>query len=152
MAWSAISATDVEEALSGPELAAVRTRAGASDGSDDDKLAGIIAKVTDQVRGYIEACPKNRVGAAGTLPERVHLHAIALIRVALLNRLNLNVSEARMEEYKEARRYFERVSECKVSIEQPDGGDVVTEANSSEIETINKPTSQASRAKLNGLY
>ena len=62
------------------------------------------------------------------------------------------VSEGRTQEYNDARRCFERVSECKFTIEQPDSGDVVTEANTPEIETINTPTAGRTRTKLDGLY
>jgi hypothetical protein len=42
MAWSAITADDLETVLTGPELEAYRRKAGASDGSDDDKLQEIV--------------------------------------------------------------------------------------------------------------
>lgn len=152
MAWSAITASDIEAALSGPELAAYRTKAGASDGSDEDKLASIIAQVTDEIRAHIEDCPENRLGAAGTLPERVHHHAVAIIRYRLMNRLGLGISEGRTQEYRDARTFLERVSECKVKIELPDSGDIVTEANTPKIAVVEKITQQAKRENLSGLY
>ena len=60
--------------------------------------------------------------AAGlTLPERCHLSALHLIRAELLTRLDLEVSEARAKAAANALRFFERVSDGKVQIEQPEG-------------------------------
>ena len=152
MAWQALVAADVEAALSGPELEAYRRKAGDSYGDDDDKLAAIIAQVTDEIRSHVEDCPENQLGAAGTLPERLHYHAVAIVRYRLMNRLGLRVSEDRKQEYLDARRYLERVSECKVKIELPESADVVSEANTAGVEVITEQTTQASRTKLGGLF
>ena len=152
MSWSAITGSDVESALSGPELEAYRRVAGTSAGANDDKLAAVIAQVTDEIRSHIEDCPENRLGAAGMLPERCHFHAVVMVRQRLMNRLGLKINESRETEHKNALRFFERVSECKVKIESPDAGDVVTEAPLPQIETITGNVAQASREKLKGLY
>lgn len=152
MAWIAITESDVEETLLGPELERVRQAAGAEDGSDDDKLPGIIAKVTNELRGHIESCPQNRVGAAGTLPERCHRHALAIIRHSLLTRLKMAVGDDRAREYKSAEAFFIRVSECKVKMEQPDDGDVVSEANTPTVDVVQQTTQEMGKTSLKGLF
>ena len=152
MAWRAITQADVETVLVGPELDAIRSAAGAADGSEDDKLSAIIATVTDECRAHIEDCPTNRLGAAGTLPERVIHHALAIIRTRLLSRLNMEQGETRANEHKEAVAFFQRVGECKVKIEQPDAEDIVEEANTPAMETVVSTTQQMTRDSLGGLF
>jgi len=152
MSWTALTSGDIESALSGPELEAYRRKAGAADGRDDDKLASTIAQVTDEIRSHIEDCPENKIGAAGTLPERVHFHAVVMVRNRLMNRLGIKISDGRVTEYRDAVRFFERVSECKVKIERPDTADIVEESNTPEIEAVTTQTVQSSRTKLSGLY
>lgn len=153
MAWRAIIADDLETVLLGPELEAIRRVAGASDGSDDDKLGAVIATVTDECRAAIEDCPENRLGAAGTLPERVIHHALAIIRHRLLTRVKMASSEERTQEYRDARRFFERVSNCEVKIELPDDEDVVQEANTPEIDVVlETENQQMGKSNLQGLF
>lgn len=152
MAWVAITSGMVETVLSGPELEAVRRVAGDAAGNDDDKLATVIGTVTDECRAKIEDCGENRLGAAGTLPERVHHHALAIIRQRLLTRLDLGVSEGRAAEYREALRFFDRVSECKVKIEAPDDEEVVTEAARPTVSVLNSGPTGMKRENIQGLF
>ena len=64
MAWFSITEDDVQAALSGPELAAYRQKAGTASGGDDDKLQTVIDQVTNMIRAHIEDCPENRLGMA----------------------------------------------------------------------------------------
>lgn len=152
MAWRTITEADVETVLAGPELEAIRSAAGASDGTDDDKLADIIATVVDECRAHIEDCGENRLGPAGTLPERVIHHALAIIRTRLCSRLNIDLGDTRQSEHREAVAFFERVGSCKVKIEQPDSADVVAESNTPSMETVVSTTQQMGKANLGGLF
>lgn len=152
MSWLAITYLDVEGSLSGPELQAYRRVAGNAAGENDDKLALTIKQVTDEFRGHIEDCAENKLGADGTLPERVHSHAVAIIRFHLLNRLGLTVSSGREKAYDVAVNFQHRVSACKVKIERPDAEDIVEESTTPEIETISGTETQSSRTQLGGLY
>lgn len=150
--WRAITETDVETVLAGPELEAIRSAAGAADGDDADMLPAIIATVTDEVRAHIEDCAENRLGAAGTVPERVIHHALAIIRNRLLSRLGMEAGESRNVEYRDAVAFFRRVSECQVKIEQPDDADVVSEANTPTVDVVTSTTQQMGKANLKGLF
>jgi len=150
--WLPITYTHVEAALSGPELQAYRRVAGDANGEDDDKLAEVIKQVTNEIRSHIEDCAENRLGADGTLPERLHYHAVAIIRNRLMNRLGMTISEGRKTEYEDAVKYLHRVSECKVKIERPDAEDIVEESSLPEIEIISGAPSESTREKLGGLY
>lgn len=152
MAWREITDADVEGVLAGPELEAYRQRAGDSDGNDDDKLDLLIASVTDECRAYIEDCNENRLGAANTLPERCIGPALAVLRYKLMTRLGMGVNESRTQEYRDARKFFESVAACKLKIEQPDSGDVVSEANVPDLEVIDEAPQQMTRNQLGGLF
>lgn len=152
MAWLPITYLHVEAALSGPELQAYRRVAGNAAGEDDDKLAEVIKQVTNEARSHIEDCAENKLGADGTLPERLHYHAVAIIRNRLMNRLGMAISKGREDEFDAAMKYLHRVSECKVKIERPDAEDIVEEATIPEIETVSGAETQSSRDQLGGLY
>jgi hypothetical protein len=100
----------------------------------------------------IEACAANRLGAAGTLPERVHRKALVMMMAAILGRVGSRLSDSRQREVESAERFFIRVAECKFKIEQPDTGDVVDEGNTPEAEVITSQDAEATREQLGGLY
>lgn len=152
MAWRAITEADVETVLLGPELDSFRSIAGAADGTDDDKLAEIIATVTDECRAHIEDCATNKLGPAGTLPERVIHHALAIIRTRLLSRINAEETEVRAREYKDAVAFFHRVSECKAKIEKPEPDEIVEESNTPSMETVISSEPKMGKAQLGGLF
>jgi hypothetical protein len=152
MAWRAITEADVETVLLGPELESFRSVAGAADGTADDKLAEIIATVTDECRAHIEDCATNKLGPAGTLPERVIHHALAIIRTRLLSRINLEQGETRAGEHKEAVAFFLRVADCKVKIEKPDPAEIVEEANTPSMETVTRSDPKMSKEQLGRLF
>lgn len=152
MAWEAITSTDVETVLNGPELEAVRRVAGDAAGDDEDKLAAVIATVTNECRAFIEDCAENRLGAAGTLPERTHHAALAIIRYRLLTRLDIPVSDARTSEWREALRFFEKVGRCEVKVEAPEDADVVSEAPASTMTVIQSGPSQMTKDNIKGLF
>lgn len=138
--------------MAGPELDAVRRAAGGSDGEDADMLPATIATVTDEVRAHIEDCPENRLGPAGTVPERAIHHALAIVRHRLLGRLNMDAGETRNAEYRDAVAFFRRVSECRVKIELPNPEDVVVEGNIPSTEVVTETPAQMGRTNLGGLF
>lgn len=147
MAWRTITADDVRGALSAPELAAYNT---AAIGSGQDPLADITGTAVHEARAHIADCAANTLPTGNTVPDRVVHHLLAIIRFRMLTRLDLDVSDARKMEYNEAKKFFIRVAECKVSIEQPDGG-AIEESSAPQTETLVSPTRIATRDKLSGL-
>jgi hypothetical protein len=109
-----------------------------------------IVLVTNHCRGYIADNQENRLAEGVTLPERVHLSALHLIRVELLTRLDIEVSKDRAKAGSDATRFFERVADGKVKIEQPTGATDESGSNQ-KIKVLSNHERQATREKLSGL-
>lgn len=116
--WRELTEDDVLAVLSEPEKAAYES---AVPGDGQDVLTDIFTSVTNHCRGYIADNTQNRLAEGLTLPERAIRPAMHIVRKDLLTRLDLDVSEDRRKDASEALRFFERVAEGKVSIEQPTG-------------------------------
>jgi phage gp36-like protein len=145
--WRELTEDDVLGVLSAPEVNAYKIAAA---GVGQDVLSDILTSVVNHCRGYIADNPANRLAEGVTLPERTHRPALHIVRFDLLTRLNLNVSDDRRSANREAIRFFERVAEGKVQIEQPtgatdDSGPVQT------ITVISTHERQATRENLSGL-
>ena len=115
-----------------------------------DVMAQAISLVVDQCRGYIADSPANQLAAGNTLPKRCHLAALHLIRVELLTRLDVEVSRDRDTARREALRFFERVADGKVSLEQPEGT-VEASGVSQMLTLLSNHERQATRQNLSGL-
>jgi len=116
--WRELTGTDVLGVLNEPEKLAYERVAAAG---TQDVMLDVLTTVVNQCRGYIGDNKANKLAAGVTLPERTHLSALHLIRVELLTRLDLEVSDARAKAAANALRFFERVSDGRVQIEQPEG-------------------------------
>ena len=147
MSWSALTTANVKTRLTGAELAAMQTAALSA--GQTDPLPDIITQVTDEVRGYVAANRKNTLGAAGTLPSKLHGAALAMIRYRLATRLPVKslLTEDRVKENEAAIRLMEQVAAGKFSIEDPTSGD----RSGVSIEQASTPTRIATRTKLAGL-
>ena len=116
--WRTLTTDDVLAAMNAPETAAYESAAIAP---GQDVLAEITAQVVQECRAHIADCDRNSLAPGETLPERVIYHAVALIRFRMLTRLDLEISEDRRREQRDAVEFFRRVSECKAAIEPGDG-------------------------------
>lgn len=145
--WRELTEADVFGVLSEPEAAAYQS---AATGTGQDVLADILGQVVNHCRGYIADNTQNALAEGLTLPERCLRPALHLIRKDLLTRLDLEVSEDRRKDAAEALRFFERVADGKVSIEQPTGAT----DNSGPVQTITLLSDnerQSTRQTLSGL-
>lgn len=145
--WREITESDVLGVLNALEAAAYQSAAA---GAGQDVLSDVIGQVVNHCRGYIADNRENKLAEGLTLPERCLRPALHLIRKDLLTRLDLDLSEDRRKDASEAIRFFERVGEGKISVEQPTGA---TDDSGSvqQIETISTNERQATREKLSGL-
>lgn len=116
--WRAITAADIRGVLSAAEFAAYQAAA-ISDGQDP--AADAIAAVTGMARGYIAAHGQNTLEAGESLPERCILPACHIIRVELLTRLDLDVSQARADAKRDAIQFFRDAAAGLVAVEDPAG-------------------------------
>lgn len=146
--WTAITPQDVRFSLSRFEREAYQTLA-----TDDDEqvIAEAIAAVVPGLQGYIADNPQNSIPQDITLlPERVHKAAVHLIRVELLTRLDLEVSEDRRKAADEALRLFIRIADGKSHVEQPQGA-TAPGSPTQTIDVINSKRRLATRENLKGL-
>ncbi len=121
MAWRSITEADVLTRLSGPELETFRSAALADDQADP--VADAIRYVVDFARGHIAACSNNRLGASGTVPEKLVGACLDLIAIEIMKRAGgvvIDPQDARSSAAREARRVLERVADCKFAVELPD--------------------------------
>ena len=145
--WRELTEADVLGVLNAYETAAYKAAAIAP---AQNPLNDAIKVVVNQCRGYIGDNQANRLAEGLTLPERVHLSALHIIRTELLTRLDIEVSKDRDSARKDAIRFFERVSDGRVAIEQPTGT-VDTSGVSQTIEVLSSNDRQATRENLAGL-
>ena len=133
--------------LNASETAAYQS---AAVGDDQNVLQDAITAVVNQCRGYIADNASNALAVGLTLPERVHLSALHIIRVEMLTRLDMEVSRDRLSAKQDAIRFFERVADGRVAIEAPDGA-TEDSGTTPKMETLNSRPRIADRAKLSGL-
>lgn len=145
--WRELIEADVLGVLSEPEAAAYQT---AAIGSGQDVLADVLGQVVNHCRGYIADNAENALAVGLTLPERCLRPALHLVRKDLLTRLDLEVSKDRLDDAKEALRFFERVADGRVAIEQP-SGTLDTSSPGPRIAMVSNHERQATREKLSGL-
>jgi hypothetical protein len=145
--WRALTEDDVFGVLNEPETTAYQAAAIAS---GQDVLADATTAVVNQCRGYIADNPANQLAEGLTLPERVHLSALHIIRVEMLTRLDIGVSDERAAAKRDAIRFFERVADGRVGIEAPTGA-IEDSGSTPSCETLGSRTRIVTRAKLSGL-
>jgi len=145
--WRTVTEADVLASLNALETAAYQAAAA---GAGQDVLADVISQVVNHCRGYIADNAENALAEGLTLPERCMRPALHLIRKDMLTRLDLEVSKDRDSDAKEALRFFERVADGKVGVEQPTGT-LDTSSPGPKISLLSDNERQATRDKLSGL-
>jgi phage gp36-like protein len=118
MAWNIITTDDIKSRLAGAELNALQTAA-LADGQVDP-TPEIIAQAIDEVRGYV-AAGGNTLGLDGTVPSKLKLTTLNIIRYRLCSRLPVAslLTESRIKEYDDAVRLLEQVAAKKFAVEEP---------------------------------
>lgn len=147
MSWRPLTESDVLGVLNALETAAYQS---AAIGVGQVVLTDVIGQVVNHCRGYIADNAANALAAGVTLPERCLRPALHLIRKDLLTRLDIEVSKDRSDDAREAIRFFERVAEGKVQIEQPEGA-IDTSSPGPNITVLSNHERQATRQNLAGL-
>lgn len=145
--WREITQADVLGVLSSVETTAYQSTAIAT---GQDPLEDITTSVVNFCRGYIADHPGNQLAEGLTLPERTIRAALHLIRKDLLTRLDMPVSEDRRRDATEALRFFERVADGKISVEQPTGT-IEDSGSAASVEMISNHERLATRQNLAGL-
>jgi len=124
MAWVVIAEGDVQTRMTDTELTKYNSIGLASGQTASDVLSAVISDVTELVRGYIKACPRNGIDSvANTLPTVLHSPALDIIIVELMKRVGGVVtddSEVRIAAYNSAMSLMDKVSNCRFGIPKPD--------------------------------
>ncbi len=85
--WITLTADAVKTRLTKPELTALLGAARQAEQTDAGLLAEAASSVASEVRGYVSACSRNRLGPEGTIPEELLGSSLALVRRYLFTRL-----------------------------------------------------------------
>jgi hypothetical protein len=139
--------------MTGAEWEAVREMALAEEQSDP--LVETLADATLLVRGYVAACPRNRLGAEGTVPAALRGATLAVAAYRALSRLPVSslISEARTRLHDSALDTLNSTAACKFAVELPDEGEAPPEKTPAgagvKLALATRP--QFSRAQMGGL-
>jgi hypothetical protein len=95
MSWITLTEAHLTDRLSGTELAGWRRAALAS--GQADPVAGVLASVTDEVRGYVGAWRNNVLNAGSTIPSELLDAAMALVVSRLSSRLPIPLTQDRRD-------------------------------------------------------
>lgn len=151
MAWRAITDNDIDAVLSSSELASIRAQA--TEGNDP--IADSIRLVTDTVRGYISAHAANRLGPAGTLPERLIDAALSLFVVRVYSRtagLLIDLNDTRKAAAESATELLRDVAAGRFAVELPAEGTTSEEDNNaSAVQLVTHSARPLRRDDLAGL-
>lgn len=124
--WITLTADDLKQGLSGPEVSALSTAALAS--GQGDPLPAVVLDVIREVRGYISAHPSNVLGAGDTIPDTLKATAIARVRFEAFTRLPVKESlltEARQKANEAALQRLRDVARGMFAIQEPTTPDPV---------------------------
>ncbi len=151
MAWRALTASDINTQLSATELASIRAQAA----SGTDPVSDSSALVAERVRGYVAAHPSNRLGAAGTLPERLIGAAVALLVLELYGRtagLLIDLNDTRKKAAESAVTLLRDVAAGRFAVELPESGtESAEDAKSASAELVTASARPLLRDDLAGL-
>ncbi len=153
--WITLSAEDLNDYQVAKIVTAARTKALASGQADpfDIVMPDIVARVRAEIRG----CAKNKVSATPlTVPPDLRSQTILLIVEAMQARLpGVALDDDIKTLIADARKYLQRVADCKVPIAQPDDpepADDVQRGGSIQMGTAKcDPDRVTTRARLNRL-
>jgi len=152
MSWRAITESDLLTRMSGPELEAFREAAlGDTQG---DPVSSVITQITNTVRGYIAACDRNTIGAAGAIPETLLGTALDLILIEIQTRaagILIDPEEIRRQKMDRAERLLRDVAACRFAIEQPESGDETEEVFGGNSPAVTEPTRIFDRTSQEGI-
>ena len=127
MAWTAIVAADVQTRMTDTELIKYDSIGLASGQSSGVLLHDIINDVSELIRGFIKACPRNGLAHvaddfASSLPSVLHSPALDIIVVELMKRVGgvvTDVSDVRVAAYNSAMALMDKIADCRFGIPKP---------------------------------
>ncbi|MFA5265612.1 MAG: phage protein Gp36 family protein [Opitutaceae bacterium] len=149
MSWITLTETDVLEKMAAAELEACREMALAENQSDP--LDGVIAEVTQEVRGYVGT--KYTLSFGDTIPVKLRGPALVLIRDRLLSRfpVQINTNEDRAKQTEAALTLLRDVAAGKFLIDLADSAITGEMASHAPVELVRSSRQNFTRDSMNGL-
>lgn len=152
MAWITLSEGDVLTRLTGVELNALKTAALGT--GQTNPLTEVTAQVIREVRGYVSASTRNRLGTGTSIPDELHSATINRIRFELATRLPVAslLTDARREANRDAIALLKECAAGRFTLVAPvtEAADQAANASKPALSTDN-PTRKWTRAKQVGL-
>lgn len=150
MPWITLTEADVRTRLAGPELAALKTAALATD--QVDPLPEVVEQVVAEVRGYVAACGRNTLGPDDTLPAELKGAALNRIRFELASRLPVQslMTDSRKAANAAAVALLQRVASCQFALVQPETANA-NQPSGTPVAIVSSTPRRATRDSLNGL-
>jgi len=153
MSYITLVEADLQSALTGPELNAVKTAALAA--GQTGVVAEILSQVTTEVRARVAACAKNTLGESGTIPDECKSAAVDIAVYRIAKRLpgKVVLTDERNNANDNAIAFMRDVAKCDVAIVPPStpapGAEQAAGGNS--VQLVSSTPRRATRAKLDGL-
>jgi phage gp36-like protein len=151
MPWREMIDADVLNSLTKAEHTAVDTlQLGVGQASP---VATTIAGVVAEARARIAARPGNVLGAGDTVPDGIMHHLVAIARYRLLSRLPVSslVTDARTQEYRDARKFLEDIAAGKVAVEPPEEAATGLANSAPTAEVVQSVDRNNRRSNMSGL-
>ena len=126
MDWVLITEADAKAAFTEYEWTALTDTARATGASA--LITTTISRVVNRVRGYVESCDENQLGAAGYVPALLYDSTQVLLLQALCNSFpaaGIMLDEGRRERIKAAETEMKMVARCELRISPPGSGQEV---------------------------
>jgi hypothetical protein len=119
MSWVTLTEANVIAKLSGPELAAMKTAALGT--AQANPLTEVISQVVLEIRGYVAACARNKLGDGATIPDELLGAAVSRCRFELATRLPVSslLTEDRRTANANALTLLRDVAGCRFLVVQP---------------------------------
>ena len=150
--WITLTESAVLTRLSGPELTALKTAALGT--GQTNPLTEVITQVVREVRGYVSASTRNRLGTGETIPDELSAAALSRIRFELATRLPVAslLTDARREANRDAIALLRECAAGRFTLVAPEteAADQAANASGPAVSTSN-PTRQWSRSGQAGL-
>jgi hypothetical protein len=119
MAWIVITQATLNEAKVAALISACSSSALGD--SQDERVAGLIQGVVNEVRSSIASCATNRVDADPTrVPDNLRDLCVDLIVARLKNAVELPLTQDERDNLSWRRKQLESIASCQFVIDQPD--------------------------------
>ena len=126
MAWTAIFTADIQTRMTNTELSKYNAIGLASSQTSGEMMQDVATDVTELIRGFIKACPRNGLApladGAYPLPSVLHSPALDIIVVELMKRVGgvvTDVSDVRVAAYNSAMALMDKIADCRFGIPKP---------------------------------